>query len=529
MAMPAQHEKAPRNPKSRGSDDSLSSAGQPPQVGNYGSPPVFDTAESGIEMKARNPEPTYVSAHPHKDLRPRGVKENESPADSLLDLYEGPREDRPKGPLKRTTGETIGSDSVGEDDDSKWIHRDKLARIENEELQAAGIFLPRPRERDRDRESLRSKSQNRSKRDRSQEPGTGQPRAVSGPEHATSRSRKNSAAPTFDPKTPEGPPTPSWDLRLPEEIEEEGDGYWVSVGGRASKIPVAKASPVPIPPEQLERDRLLMRTRDSSPGDEESISYPKPRARSGSTGNILSKTATNGTLSQPTLQPNKPSSPKKTTSLSGSRKPSAGRPNGAAGRPKTRGGPSKDSTSSGGGTRPSTRSGERELSMGSSKQMEGEPPWMISAYRPDPRLPPDQQLLPTVAKRLQQEKWEREGKFGNVYDKEFRPLTDEGFSKPPEPRPAQENDEEQRQNEKGEHDERNNAGGDWPLRAEATHKPARSSSYSTMPKISDKTTMGSLPSPRPPSRQAPPTAVIRVQDSPEDPQKKGGCGCCIIM
>ena len=64
--------------------------------------------------------------------------------------------------------------------------------------------------------------------------------------------------------------------------------------------------------------------------------------------------------------------------------------------------------------------------------MEGEPPWMVSAFRPDPRLPPEQQLLPTVAKRLQQEKWEREGKVGNVYDKEFRPLTDEGFLEPPE-------------------------------------------------------------------------------------------------
>ena len=28
--------------------------------------------------------------------------------------------------------------------------------------------------------------------------------------------------------------------------------------------------------------------------------------------------------------------------------------------------------------------------------MEGDPPWMVSAYTPDPRLPPDQQLLPTA-------------------------------------------------------------------------------------------------------------------------------------
>jgi hypothetical protein len=476
-------------------------------------------------MKAKITEPTYVSAHPHKDLRPRGIKENGSPADSVLDLYDGARDERAKASSKKTADEAFGSDSVYDDESSKWIHRDKLARIESEELQAAGYYLPKPR--DRDRESVRSKSQNRAKREPGPDLANGQPRAVSGPEQAAVRSRKNSAT-TTDPKSPEEPLTPSWDLRMPEEIEEEGDGYWVSVGGRASRIPVAKISPLPIPNEQLERDKLLVRKRDSSAGEDDAINYPKPRARSGSTGNALAKTPTNGTLSQPTPQPNKPSSPKKGTPTTGARKPSAVKPNGA-GRPKTRGGPSKDSTSSGGaGTRPSTRSGERELSIGSSKQMEGEPPWMVSAYRPDPRLPPDQQLLPTVAKRLQQEKWMREGTLGNIYDKEFRPLTDEGFLKRPEQEPAPEQDEEQDHNEKVEGDELDNPGGDWPLRAES--KPARSSSYSTMPRISDKPTMSPLPSPRPPSQQPRPTSVIRVQEPPEElTQKKSGCGCCIVM
>ena len=164
--------------------------------------------------------------------------------------------------------------------------------------------------------------------------------------------------------------------------------------------------------------------------------------------------------------------------------------------------------------------------------MEGEPPWMVSAYRPDPRLPPDQQLLPTVAKRLQQEKWEREGKFGNVYDKEFRPLTDEGFLKPPEPGASPDKDEDQDENDKDGQDGQDDQDGDWPLRVEtkSSGMPARSSSYSTMPKISDKAALSPLSSPRPASQPPRPASVVRVPEPPEDPpNKKNGCGCCVVM
>ncbi|KAK1826791.1 hypothetical protein QBC39DRAFT_13401 [Podospora conica] len=495
----------------------------------------------GPDMKGRGGEPTYISSHPHKDLRLRGVRETGSAPDSLLDLYDGAKDDRlGKGPLKKTADEMYAGTAVGLVDNSKWIHRDKLARIENEELQAAGIYLPKPRDRDRD--SARSRSQNRAKQDPSQDRPSGPNRTTSGPEPFPTRSRKNSAVAVGDLTTLETPSSPAaWDPRLPEEIAEEIDGFWVpGSNGRGSRIPVAKVSPVPIPSEHLERDTLLVRKRDSSPEDD-SIHYPKPRTRSGSTANTLVKTPTNGSLLPPATQPNKPVSPKKPTAAAGARKPSGAKPAvGAAGRPKTRGGPSKDSTSSGGGTtRPSTRSGERELSIGSSKQMEGEPPWMVSAYRPDPRLPPDQQLLPTVAKRLQQEKWEREGKFGNVYDKEFRPLTDEGFPKPPEHESAPEKDEEdektpaQDRRDEREEGQPQEGGGDWPLRAElrGSQNPARSSSYSTMPRISDKPPMSPLASggttSQPPPRAA---SVVRAPEPPEEaPEKKAGCGCCIVM
>jgi len=150
---------------------------------------------------------------------------------------------------------------------------------------------------------------------------------------------------------------------------------------------------------------------------------------------------------------------------------------------------------------------------------------MVSAYRPDPRLPPDQQLLPTVAKRLQQEKWEREGKFGSVYDKEFRPLTDEGFLKPPEP------SAQDKEAEKEAEEEKKDEQGDWPLKAEpkSPTMPGRTNSYSTMPRISD-APANTMPNPRTPGHQAQPSQPAQVPDPTEEAQdKKAGCGCCIVM
>ncbi|KAK3297206.1 uncharacterized protein B0H64DRAFT_320072 [Chaetomium fimeti] len=451
-------------------------------------------------------------------MTPRSIKEHATP-ESSVEQQDTANGVRPKDtPRKVSGGRSPGSDS---DENSKWIHRDKLAKIESAELQAAGIFIPRQRD-----DRARSKSQNRPRRDQSQDKMNGSGRSIGGSEYTVSRSRKNSAATTTDARLLDQPATPSWDLRRPEEILEEVDGHWVANGNGkgSSRIPVAKTSPVPLPNEHLARDTRLARKRDGSPGEEDSITYPKPRTRSGSTGNALGLAKAPGTTSTP--QPKRPdSSPKKPGAVTTARKPKPA--NGAAGRPKTRGGPSKDSTNGGNGaTRPSTRSGEREFSTGNSKPMEGEPPWMVSAYRPDPRLPPDQQLLPTVAKRLQQEKWEREGKFGSIYDKEFRPLTDEGFLKPPE------GGAQDKETEKEAEEEQNEEQGDWPLKAEPKSPtlPGRTNSYSTMPRISDTPAANSLSSPRAPAHQTQPSQTPGLPEPAEEPEdKKAGCGCCIVM
>lgn len=418
---------------------------------------------------------------------------------------------------KRPIHQTLGLE-VRKEDDSKWIHRDKLAKIESEELQAAGIFVPRSRAPSKQR---RERSQSRLGRggdsidmsnSRPTDVGNARPADVS---HA--RPRKDSA--TFEQLAVAAaePTTPLWDLRTPEEIaEEEAHAYFASNGKGGSRIPVAKTSPAPIPADYLERGAPAARKLNENP-EGDMISYPKPRSRSASLSvNDQASTATGSRTAAKRVVTD--TSPKKNTP----RKTSTASKNSlSTGRPKTRSGPMKDAP----GTRPSTRAGEISAA---SRQPEGDPPWMLNSYKPDPRLPPDQQLLPTVARRLQQEKWEREGKFGDVYDKEFRPLNDNELLRPPEPEPEPENTspvEEENPRQSNE----------WPLKPGVAKSPTlRQGSYSTMPKISDKPLLSPLASPRTPVTQQP-TPAPQIQDNtPATPdqhqdEKKGGCGCCVVM
>ncbi|KAJ2893293.1 uncharacterized protein MKZ38_008809 [Zalerion maritima] len=437
-----------------------------------------------LARAARAEETGHLSS-PYVDSN----QEDGTPADSTKSMHYG-KTVSSNGPI----GDFYAEDP--NDPNSHWIHRDKLAKIENEELQAAGFILPKGRASSKARQ-----------RDRSVENVT--------------RSRKNSK--TAEVGT-QDITVPSWDLRLPEEVS--ANDYFVSGGAKGgSRIPVAKTSPLPIREQHLDRDAPVHKKRDGSP-DTSVLRYQNARSRSASAS---IKADTTPPSKSAGLTPAKRStteseSPKKATTL-GTRKPST---KSTSGRPKTRSGPNRGSMS---GERPSTRSGE--LSGGSgSKQMEGDPPWMVSAYIPDPRLPPDQQLLPTVAKRLQQEKMEREGKFGSIYDKEFRPLTEEGFNKPPEGivdlpslSPPQGDIEK--------------TGREWPLKeidpnAKTPSSPSKAGGYSTMPKIQDKAHMSPMPSPRSPLN--PPTTnqintqqVVRVPEEPQEEPQKKGCGCCIVM
>ena len=383
----------------------------------------------------------------------------------------------------------------GEDPEhSRWIHRDKLAQIESQELQAAGIILPRAR--------AASKS---SRREHSRDQQSGGIRS----EHGQKRQRIGSS-----PNEEEDAPQESvWDLRTPEEAaEDQGDMFQDVSGGikGISRIPVSKTSPVPIPLEHLERNTPMRRTAEIVPWEDEPISFPRSRGRS------QSVKAAEATTVSPAKRMASENSPSKKTP-GGARKGSAPRNASAPQKPKPKATTATRETNS--GTRPPTRSGELGHS-NSVKRPEGDPPWLASMYKPDPRLPPDQQLLPTVAKRLQQEQWEKEGKFGNAYDTSFRPMNDDPFPTQPEPQPQPPVLEVEKKPE-------DDSG--WPLRgpkspALSTGRPgtAGTGTYSTMPKITTGIPqgVGPLPSPRPP---------VRLQEPPEDAKGSGGCCGCTIM
>ncbi|KAH6667839.1 hypothetical protein B0J14DRAFT_173247 [Halenospora varia] len=485
----------------------------PSKTNDISKPPLSHTNGNGLAHQTSRPDlqkrtdtfgrpgdtgllaPARVNALNRKDS---SISETGSAPDSLLDLY-GTRSGINSVDYGDRKG--VAGDPYDEEDpeNSRWIHRDKLARIESQELQAAGIILPRTR--------AASKS---SKRENSRDHGTNGFKA----EQAAPKRQRVDTITAIEQEVE----VSEWDLRLPEEVADDPNVYRDMSGGvkGVSKIPILKASPLPIPMEHLERDTPLRRKASTGlASEDEPISNPKSRGRSHSI-KALENENPNRSPGKRLLSENSPT--KKTT---GAKK--AGSTNRSTSTPlkgKARTGPTRDTAS---GQRPTTRSGELGPS-GSVKRPEGDPPWLASMYKPDPRLPPDQQLLPTVAKRLQQEQWEKEGKFGSLYDTSFRPLSDEGF-----PTPILPPEEETKPEDKS-------LDPQWPLRAPkspalSTGRPGtaggaspRTESYSVMPKLSPKPTgipqgVGPLPSPKPP---------VRVQEPAED-STKGGCGCCVVM
>ncbi|TVY16971.1 hypothetical protein LARI1_G006640 [Lachnellula arida] len=439
-----------------------------------------DTYSSGRSIDSGHLVPGRINALSRKDSN---ISETGSTPDSLLDLY-GPNRSgissMDYGERKGQVGETY---DIHESERSRWIHRDKLARIESEELQAAGIVLPRNRAASKSRPRDTSRDQQ----------GNGIRSEQGG------QIRQMVETPPVEEEPGE---VLNWDLRTPEEVAAEQNSYQDMSGGMKgiSKIPLLKTSPLPIPMEHLERDTPMQRKGGALwNGEEEPISYPKPRGRSQSIKPL------EGT---PTPTPSKRivSEASPTKKIAAPRKPSVSksRTTSAPQRPKTRNG------SGNGAQRPPTRSGET-----SAKRPEGDPPWLATMYKPDPRLPPDQQLLPTVAKRLQQEQWEKEGKFGNAYDTSFRPLNDEEFRQPEPPTQTIAMEEQKPES----------LNPNWPLQGPksptlSTGRPGTAGNYSTIPKITGTPQgIGPLPSPKPP---------IRTPEPPED-KKKGGCGCCVVM
>lgn len=330
-----------------------------------------------------------------------------SEPDSLIDLYGHPR----------STGDTPQKqdgthDRNGNPEESSWIHRDKLALIERQEMQAAGITPPLPR----------ATSRSRHKKEKSVDQGDLESEDML-VQARINKKRKVKPAPREDEQEEEGLAFNEFDIRTPEEIAAEAEMArsasplyrQPTARSSSSRIPLPRSSPMPLPLEHLERTTPLPRKRNTSGtwsgGDEDGLSYNRLRSRGNSFGSqvLLDDGDGHPHPGTPTAhsRPSSSNSPLKARSASGTRSSHARKtsnstpsnPNlrgtvAAATSPRSPSNPLQPSKSRiGPETRPAT----------AVNRPEGEAPWLKDMYKPDPRLPPEQQLLPTHAKRLQEE------------------------------------------------------------------------------------------------------------------------------
>ena len=376
-----------------------------------------------------------------------------SEADSLLDLYGHPRSvvDGTDKSERDVTLDDLYQLEQEDPESSRWIHRDKLAAIESHEMQEAGIKLPRQMRSKSSLQHTKSHSRNQSTTSfKSQEPDVPATTGVregkrqklqEPPQQALLQQANSQQAPPQQAPPQQAPPQQGvydepmdFDLRTPEERaldHQPGSAmyYQPNLGRSGSRIPLPKTSPMPIAQGHVERNTPLPRTRGASGiwsgGDEEGFSYNKTRSRSNSIGSrvLLDGPEANGTptpAQRPSSRSGIPQSPPKQRHVS-----KAGSINN--GRPRTSNGPRNISEpqklrpspstqrSSPAFPRPRSRSGIEPPRPGTAvNRPEGEAPWIADMYKPDPRLPPDQQMLPTHAKRLQQEQKEREMKAAGL-------------------------------------------------------------------------------------------------------------------
>ena len=326
----------------------------------------------------------------------------------------------------------------------------------------------------------------------------------------------------------------------------------------SSRIPLSTTSPLPISPEHIERSTPLPRKRGASgTWDDEGITYSKVRrSRSQSVGSqiLLDGTGAEDARPSSSLGETSPSKAKANRAAGPSLVPPGTRKTPTTPRSISSAKPRTTSLPKGSpGQRPVTRSGPEDRPKTAVNRPEGDPPWLATMYKPDPRLPPDQQILPTHAKRLMQEQWEREGKAGSTFDRDFTPLsinTDADHQQQQQPRQAP----PQEDNEMEEGLSGGLEPGSWPLRLPSskpvTPEPAKNSpvehaGYSTIPRIQSNASMaaaaaaGSSPRPQPVSNQSGLEQGMQVEPPPEGgdqekgeegvKEKRKGCGCCVVM
>lgn len=476
-------------------------------------------------------------------------------------------------PRKRSTQPLRQAKQADESyDNSAWIHRDKLAQIEIQEMEDAGMHVRQPRRsgsagpgasrRSSSRSASRAGLRRLASKEQLHEPA-GQDDGYGEPKR-----KRVSTIPAAEEEDREFDPAVDSEIRTPEEVAAEQQHFRQHmIRPSTSRIPISKASPVPVPSNVVGRDSPLPRSRHGSgawSGQWDELQYSR-RARSGSAGSQAMLDDVDGvsTPSRPgsshlrgspedhtprSRSPPKARVPNKDTPTSGARKVSAVNP--TTPRPTSSSGNKQRARSSTHSNRPLSSAGKSRPST-SHQRPEGDAPWLATMYKPDPRLPPDQQMLPTHAKRMMQEQWQKEGKSGSAYDRDFNQLNDEDIGKPKSPDPPLDRHQQYFEQQpatlspKIESPGKENAspstpnGDGWPLGSpnadnrksdNGSVRPSTSGGYRITPTITTPPIV-SMPAPQ---QETAPTKInttprIPDFDEKEDVKEKKGCLGCIIM
>ena len=466
---------------------------------------------------------------------------------------EGQRSRNNSIPRKRSAKPLRQQQVPAEEPDEGWIHRDKLREIEIQEMEQAGMRIRQPRRSGStgpgasQRSTSRSMSRSGLRRPASREQMGESP--VEEPGYGEFKRKRVSMIPAADAseeREAEFHHQNDSELRTLEELAAPQPGYRQHSGRPStSRIPISKISPVPVPNAMVDRDSPLPRSRHGSTnwsGNWDDMQYAG-RARSGSMGSqVLLDDDGYRTPSRPVSShiraddrngagpyshsPQKARVPNKDAPISGGRKTSGPRPPTAnANKPRVRSG------ASGMMIRPPSSSGPRNPI----NRPEGDAPWLASMYKPDPRLPPEEQMLPTHAKRLAQE----EGidvKTVDINDGAYAPVLN-----------TQQHTLEQPSSEKQQHLSPT-AGSPtksthtldapaWPLGGETTNeptspRPGTSGGYRITPVITSRpsvqknsTSEKDITTPHNPTPRVPDFD----KDEDELPKKKKGCMGCVVM
>lgn len=390
------------------------------------------SSESAPIARSSTSNPAYLDTlHSPALHRNDSIMSSKKDGDSLLDLYGNGKGSGVNGLKAELRGNQNGG--VPGDDDSKWIDRDKLLRIEGQDQESSNWI---------DSDKLAQIESKEMAQAGIRIPPKGNRNSFKTLQNLNSEQKPQKVQQVDeddrDDEKLHNPNEPSNDLRHPSEqaldhVPNPSQTRLSLRNGSSSKIPLSVSSPAPVRQHFIERTVPLIRhphSPDSGSDDELSVSYPRTRKRSYSASsaviqNAESESNSTSTTTKPTRNaraqshtaalapPGRKNSSKRTINMNLAK-------NRSRSNPQLINIPRPGTSAS---SHPSRDSGSLPGSAGKSQHApEGPPPWSLSTYSPDPKLPPEKQLIPTVAKRLQQEQWEKEGAFATVYDSRLRPL-----------------------------------------------------------------------------------------------------------